>query len=180
MKFELVKRDYKYLSIYIIIISLIIVFSIILFVRTINHGVIFGDFEVFLSISIAILLFSIFKIVPYLKLSKHKKIGYIHFSPDSIFIENKSSENKKIEINKINNLKIKLCGFDGQPRTGDVQTYFPAIWPVDGLNNIIKIPKEGFYSKYEFYISSIDNYNNLKDLMNSWKLLTNVDSHILR
>lgn len=180
MKFELVRRDYKYLSIYIIINSLITIFSIILFARTIKQGVVFGNFDIFLSIAIAILLFSIFKIVPYLKLSKFKRIGFIHFSSDSILIENKFSDNRKIEISKIDNLKIKLCGFDGQPRTGNIQTYYPAMWPVDGLNNIIKITTKKSYIKYEFYIGSIDNYNNLKDLINSWKLLTNIDSCILR
>ncbi len=178
VKLELIKRNYRYLYVYLIVILPIILFSIILFTKVYNK--LFGDFEAFLIIIISILLFFLFKIIPYLKFSKHTKVGYIYFSTNCIIIEDSHHERKCIRITEIDNLKIKLCGFDGQPQTGQVRNYFPAMWPVDGLNNFIKISNKNFCIKREFYIDSILSYNILKELVESWHSLANIDSNILR
>jgi hypothetical protein len=179
MEFEIVKRNYNYLLIYGCIILLIFILGIVLIINTTGHNDVFGSMEVYISISIAILLFIALKIVPYLKLSKHTKIGYIQFSTDTIFIHNES-KNEKLEVSKLDILEIKLCGYDGQPRTGDVSTYYPAMRPLDGLNNNIRIANKKTQIKYELYIDSINDYEKLKKIVKGWSKLSSANIKILR
>ncbi len=179
MRFEIARRKYTFLKIYAFIILIIILLAAIIANRSIDQNRTFGTTEVFLLGAITVLLYILLKVVPSLRLSKHSKTGYIHFSTNSITIE-RESKNEEISISEIDHLEMKLNGYNGQPKVGTVKSYYPDLCPVDGLSNLIKISYKTTQVRLEFYIDSVSDYKELKQIIKEWPTLTKTKMNVLR
>lgn len=174
MEFEIAKKNHLASYIYAIIGGVILILGYILLINTTGVNASFDTPEVFLLFTIVLLLVITFKIIPNIPLKKHIKIGLIHFCPESIMIEDVSG-NKNINLNDPNLIKIRLCGYDGQHRLGDIDylgkgnaSIYPDIRPVDGLKNNILVETNEKKIKYEFYIPNKDYFEQLKELFIKW------------
>ena len=136
---------------------------------------------------IFILLFLSFKIIPNLKIKKHITKGSIDFQSDKVIIYRELTE-KIYPIEKLDFISLKLVGWDGQHRFGNIESLgngnssmYQNIRPVDGLGNIVKLIKGNDKYQFEFYADSIKEYEVLKKTCENWKNLnTNVQIKILR
>jgi len=170
-KFEIAKKTYIEVLIYGLIGVLVLSLSVIAWVEIPKESS-----AIVLLFVIATILFVAFKIVPNLSIKKHVSLGLIDFCPDRLIIENTLREKREILIRDIDNLSLKLIGFDGQQRFVDsreVKTtaYLPNSNPLNGLGNRLQFTFNDGEFKYEFYVGSIDDYNELKELVKDWPKL---------
>jgi hypothetical protein len=140
-----------------------------------------------LILPIGVLLFIAFKIIPNVSIKKHIKLGEINFENNKLTISNNNRE-KEYPIEKFEFINLKLVGWDGQNRFGNIQNLgrgnsglYANTRPLNGLENrlIFRINNKEF--KYEFYADSIEKYEKLKQLSQNWKKLNrNLELNILR
>ncbi|WP_346856494.1 hypothetical protein [uncultured Draconibacterium sp.] len=184
-KFEIVKKNKIELLIYGLIGLVVIVLGLILWPET-SSGQNFETWHLIILFVIVAILFAAFKIIPNIPIKKHIRQGYINFRSDRFIIENKQLPQKEISIKDVDNLSLKLVGFDGQHRfvnSREIKTtaYQPNSIPLNGLGNRLKFTFNRSEFEFEFYADSIDNYNNLKELVKGWfKINDKIKINILR
>lgn len=172
MEFELVKRTYSYLVVYGITGLVILLLGIAFGIRTLQYDQGIGNEDIIMLFIIVILLVFALKVIPNLKLKKHEEIGRVKFSNDCISVINKESVND-YNIHSLEALSIKLVGYQGQHRIGDSKslgqgTDYPDIRPMDGLGNRIRIGHQKSEIRLEFYIDTIADYAELKEIVKMW------------
>lgn len=171
-KFEIVKKNKIELLIYGLIGLVVIFLGLILWTKT-TSGQNFETWHLIILFVIVAILFAAFKIIPNIPIKKHIGQGYINFLSDRFIIENKQLPKKEISIKHVDNLSLKLVGFDGQHRfvnSREIKTtaYQPNSIPLNGLGNRLKFTFKDSEFEFEFYADSINDYNNLKELAKGW------------
>ncbi len=103
-------------------------------------------------------------------LRKHKEIGHIIFSENSIttVIFNKPTE---VLLDQLDKLEIKIVGHHGQE-----YFWIGDILPLeDGTGNFITSYKNGNSKKTEFYLATKEQLNSLRSLITDYHQLTKVE-----
>jgi hypothetical protein len=184
MIFEIAKRTITELLVYAIIgCILLIILGFLDNIVDVTEGT--GS-VVFISV-ILFFLWLTFKIVPNIPFKKHEKIGIIHFEIDSVRIELEGYK-KIFLISNLEKFRIKLFGYDGQHMLGDIKSIgsgnasmYSDMRPVNGLGNKISFISEDQSFSFEFYVDKISDYNELKELISTWKQEgINMKSRIVR
>tara|TARA_R110002050_G_scaffold103818_1_gene212906 strand:- start:19 stop:579 length:561 start_codon:yes stop_codon:yes gene_type:complete len=171
-KFEIVKKNKNELLIYGLIGLVVMFLGSILWLKTAGRQNWEIGHTILLFVIVAI-LFTAFKIVPNIQIKKHIRQGYINFLSDKLIIENNQLPQKEILIKDVDDLSLKLVGFDGQHRfvnSREVKTtaYQPNSIPLNGSGNRLKFTFNDSEFEFEFYADSIDDYNDLKELVKGW------------
>lgn len=185
LKFEIVKKNKIELLIYGLIGLVVIVLGLILWLKTAGRQNWEIGHTILLFVIVAI-LFAAFKIIPNIPIKKHIRQGYINFRSDRFIVENKQLPQMEMSIKDVDNLSLKLVGFDGQHRfvnSREIKTtaYQPNSIPLNGLGNRLKFTFNDSEFEFEFYADSIDDYNNLKELVKGWiKINDKIRINILR
>ena len=184
-KFEIVKKNKIELLIYGSIGLVVIFLGLILWTKT-SGGQSLETWHLIILFVIVAILFATFMIIPNIPIKKHIKQGYINFLSDRFIIENKQLPQKEISIKDVDNLSLKLVGFDGQHRFVNsreikITAYQPNSNPLNGLGNKLKFTSNNNEFELEFYADSIEDYNNLKELAKGWiKINDKLKINILR
>lgn len=172
MEFEIAKKNSILLVIHLSIAFIILTSLAVLFKDGISLDRSFDSFDTFLVFLIVAMFFVAFKVIPNMRITQHKKDGCIYISNDEIEIK-KGTESNTIKIDQVDFLSIKLVGFDGQPRIGDILSQghgsakiYSDLRPLNGLGNILKLKFRDKKDKYELYISSQNEYARLKEIIN--------------
>jgi len=122
---------------------------------------------------IILIVFATFKILPNIPFKRHETLGYVNIDNKCLFIE-KHGRNNSLNISKLLNLKVKLIGYDGQPRVGDMAAVAYSneterMKPMNGLGNRISYTYNSEKHSIELYLAKEKEYNELKNIFKQWE-----------
>lgn len=105
---------------------------------------------------------------------KYKNAGFIELNDNEIVIIDSIGMEFKFIIREFDLFKIRIMGYDGQHPLGDIQVLgkgsdYPALDALTGLGNKVIFSSAGKKYKFNFYIETVENYNELKKLIDTWK-----------
>ncbi len=163
IKIELSKRTYIELYIY----GLYILVIGFLIKKIIDSG---GENGNLFFVIIGIL--ATLRLVPVLSLKRHRKCGELKAEEDFLSVENDRLK-ESFKISQVNNLQIKLRGFDGQVFYKHMNHLRPQDMEekqlVNGLGNFIRFNHHNKNYKFELYFDNETEYTRFKELTGKWK-----------
>jgi hypothetical protein len=163
VRLDIVKRNSNEKIVYLSSILLLII--LVWIMTTINP-----TGTVFLIIGFLALLtvFAMFKIIPNIGIKKHTMVGELILNETWLEVKNVNDQGK-FDIKDLDKLKIEVFGYDGQSRTGSSYALEgTGMHPVDGLENKLSYLYQGRLYKYEFYLETIPQSEDLKRIIKKW------------
>jgi len=175
MKIEVVKKTYIELYIY----GLYLLTIAFLIKKIIDSG---GSDGYLFFIILGLL--ATLRLVPVLPLKRHKNQGQLIIENGNIKIE-RYRRNTTFQRSQLENLKIKLRGFDGQAFSEHMEHLAPRAMTgkrvVDGLGSYMKFKYKMNSYSYQLYFDEKGNYEDFKELASTWKEESpNMELKILR
>ncbi|MGQ8335412.1 hypothetical protein ACUNWD_02605 [Sunxiuqinia sp. A32] len=164
IKVELVRRTFAEVYVY----SLYVLAIAVLISLTFNYEYI--SHQTFIIILLIVL--ASLRLIPVMRLKRHKKYGYLIVEDERIDIE-RYRRKASYEISNLMNLKIRLTGYDGQPMYKHMDHLRPRDMDmkklVNGLGNYIRFNYKLNRYKLQLYFDKENQYEEFKSLMERWK-----------